>query len=102
MSELLIGVDVGTSSAKTVLVNTQGDLLAWVRLEYPMHRPHPGWAENDPDDWVTAVERGIHQVLQQAAVDPSRVKGLCIVSVRDHIVLLDENDRVLVFKRGLE
>lgn len=95
MSDLVIGVDVGTSSAKTVLVNSQGDLLACVRLEYPMHRPHPGWAENDPDDWVRAVKDSIRQVLQQSTIDPGRVIGLCIVSVRDHIVLLDENNRVL-------
>jgi xylulokinase len=94
-SELVIGVDVGTSSAKTVLVNPQGDLLAWSRIEYPMHRPHPGWAENDPEDWVRAVKDGIHQVLQQSAVDPGRVISLCIVTVRDHIVLLDEHDNVL-------
>jgi len=94
-TDLLIGVDVGTSSVKTVLVNLQGDLLASDRLEYPMHRPHAGWAENDPDDWVRAVEGGIRKVLQLSGIDPGRVIGLCIVSVRDHIALLDKNYRVL-------
>jgi xylulokinase len=85
MKDLLIGVDVGTSSVKTVLVNLHGDLLAADRLEYPMHRPHAGWAENDPDDWVNAVEGGIRKVLQLSRIDPSRVIGLCIVSVRSGI-----------------
>ena len=86
---------MGTSSTKTILVNMRGELLAAVRQEYPMYRPHPGWAENDPDDWVKAVEDSVKQAVEQAAVEPSRVKGLCIVAQRDPIVLLDADDRVL-------
>ena len=52
---LFIGIDVGTSSTKALLVDSSGEVLASAREEYPMHRPHPGWAENDPDDWLRAV-----------------------------------------------
>ena len=95
MENLVIGVDVGTSSTKTILLSTQGEVLASVRREYPMYRPNHGWAENDPNDWVNAVEESVKGVLDQTLVNPARVKGLCIVTQRDPMVLLDSYDRVL-------
>lgn len=95
MPNLVIGVDVGTSSTKTLLTNTHGEVLASTRWEYPMYRPYPGWAENDPDDWVDAVESSVRLVIEQAMIDPARVKGICIVAQRDPSVLLDERQQVL-------
>ena len=93
MMDYVIGVDIGTSSAKTILINTQGELLSWVRWEYPMYRPHPGWAENDPDDWVNAVDISIHKLLDDTQIDPKLIRAICIVSQRDPIVLLDVENR---------
>ena len=95
MRDLVIGVDVGSSSAKAVLVDRDGRLLAWSRQEYPMHRPHPGWAENDPEDWVRAVIAGIHDLLDQARPDSADVRALCVVAQRDPLVLLDREGHAL-------
>lgn len=54
-SSLLIGIDIGTTSAKAVLVDAQGTLLAEAAQEYPTHYPRPGWAEQDPEAWWQAV-----------------------------------------------
>jgi sugar (pentulose or hexulose) kinase len=50
----LLGVDIGTSSVKALAVGLDGRQLAYANVERPMHRARPGWAENDPEDWVRA------------------------------------------------
>ncbi|TEU08026.1 MAG: hypothetical protein E3J25_12815, partial [Anaerolineales bacterium] len=47
----LIGIDVGTTGAKTLLIDDLGRVLESVTVEYPMYTPHPLWAEQDPEDW---------------------------------------------------
>src|SRR6266542_777791 len=91
----LIGLDLGTSSTKALLVDEAGTVLAWAREEYPMHRPHPGWAENDPDDWVDAVAQATRRVVAASGIVPACIKGLCIVAQRDPLVFLDAAGRVL-------
>jgi xylulokinase len=52
----VIGVDVGTSSAKGVAIDDQGEVLAEAVRSYPVAMPQPGWSEQDPDDWARAVD----------------------------------------------
>ncbi len=94
-ANLLIGVDVGTSAAKGVIADPQGRVLFEARCEYPMHRPHPGWAENDPDDWVRAVLMIVRNLVAGSGCGGERVRALAIVAQRDPLVLLDAQDRVL-------
>ena len=91
----LIGVDLGTTGAKAVLVDSDGELLGTSWIEYPMHRPHPGWAENDPEDWVSAVQRLVHRVMADSRAEPASVAAISIVAQRDPAVLLDEAGEVL-------
>ena len=73
----------------------RGEVLASAREEYPMHRPHPGWAENDPDDWLRAVVSVVSDLLKKSQVSASSIRGLCIVAQRDPLVFLDNRYRVL-------
>jgi xylulokinase len=93
--DCLIGVDLGTSSVKAVAVSVDGQLLARACIEHPMHRPCPGWAENDPDDWYRGVVGCVRALLTADGVTPDRVLGLSIVSQRDPMVLLDAGRRPL-------
>ena len=52
---LLIGIDVGTTGAKAIVCDSQGQLLAQAGQEYATAFPHPNWAEQDPDDWWRAA-----------------------------------------------
>lgn len=92
---LLLGSDLGTSSTKSILLSATGDLLGEAVQEYPMHRPRPDWAENDPDDWVRAVLETARRVVTESGVDPARIRGWSLVSQRDPVVLLDADGRVL-------
>ena len=60
-----------------------------------MHRPHPGWAENDAEDWVAAAAAAVPEVLCQAGLDADDVTGVCIVGQRDIVVLIDDAGSVL-------
>jgi xylulokinase len=90
-----MGIDVGTSSTKALLVDGLGEVLASARAEYPMYRPHPGWAENDPDDWLRAVVSVVSELLKKSQVSANGIRGLCIVAQRDPLVFLDNQYRVL-------
>ena len=91
----LIGVDLGTTGGKAILVNADGAALATSWVEYPMHRPHADWAENDPDDWVRATQTLVLDVVAASHVPVATVRGLSIVAQRDPLVLLDDAGEVL-------
>jgi xylulokinase len=90
VSGYVIGADVGSSCLKAALVHSERGVMAIAEKTYPMHRPHPGWAENDPADWYDALARAVPEVLAAAKVSPGEVSALCLVGQRDIAVLLDQ------------
>ena len=56
---LYIGVDLGTSAVKLLLMDEAGNVLHIVSKEYALSFPHPGWAEQDPQDWWTQSVAGL-------------------------------------------
>lgn len=74
----LIGTDVGTSGTKTIVMDTQGKLIASDLEEYDVLTPHALWAEQWPDVWVSAAERSIRRAFEKSAIDAGDVKGICI------------------------
>lgn len=71
--KLFIGLDIGTSSAKGVLVDAQGQVLARASDDYPLHVPRPGWTEQDPEDWWNATCCVLEQLLAQAGTSPAAI-----------------------------
>jgi xylulokinase len=90
-----LGIDIGTGSVKALAVARDGRPLAAACVEHPMHHPRPGWAENDPDDWLRGVVRAVRQLLVTDGVDGRGLMAMCLVSQRDPWVLLDEATRPL-------
>ena len=85
----VIGIDVGTSSAKGVAIDENGTLLAEVERRYPVSMPHPGWSEQDPEDWWTACE----EVLTTLGGD--RADGIGLTGQMHGLVVLGADDRPL-------
>jgi xylulokinase len=84
----LVGLDVGTTGVKAVAITPEGNLVSSAEEGYPLATPQPGWAEQDPEDWVRASERA----LARLGVDTERVG----YSGQMHgLVCLDEDDQVL-------
>ncbi|MEI6230391.1 MAG: FGGY family carbohydrate kinase [Actinomycetes bacterium] len=95
MTAYVVGADVGSSCLKAALVHPERGVVAIAEHAYPMHRPEPGWAQNDADDWYQALSRAVSDVLGAAGVSPGEVAALCIVGQRDIAVLLDTDGNEL-------
>ncbi len=90
---LYIGIDLGTSAVKLLLVNEHGDILGEVSKEYPVYYPQSGWSEQNPADWWTAVKSGIAELT--ADCDKSTIAGIGAGGQMHGLVVLDENDQVI-------
>ena len=88
-----IGIDLGTSAVKLLLVDERGQILNSVTREYPLEFPQPGWSQQAPEDWKKAVLEGIPQLLQ--GFDRSQVAGIGCGGQMHGLVVLDENDQVI-------
>ncbi len=90
---LYIGIDLGTSACKLLLVDEDGQVQNTVTKEYPLSFPRPGWSEQEPAHWWTAVLEGVPELL--AGFDPNEVKGIGCGGQMHGLVALDERDSVL-------
>lgn len=90
---LLLGLDVGTSGAKGVLVSVAGDVLAERVSHYEPSRPHPGWSQQDPLDWWNAVVEVIRSILQQTGTPPSHIIAIGLSGQMHGSVLLGAEAR---------
>ena len=88
-----IGIDLGTSAVKLLLVNEDGSIVKSVSEEYPLCFPHPGWSEQNPADWWDAVQKGLAALL--ADVDAAQAAGIGVGGQMHGLVALDENDEVI-------
>ena len=71
---LYIGVDLGTSAVKLLLMEGDGRIVNIVSKEYPLYFPHPGWSEQKPEDWYAQSIAGIKELI--ADVDKSQIAGI--------------------------
>lgn len=91
----LLGIDLGTSSIKAVLMNEQQELLGSSSQALEVFRPHPGWSEQHPADWLTAIDQAL-QALQQAHPEAmADVQGLALSGHMHGATLLDKQNQVL-------
>lgn len=90
---LYIGIDLGTSAVKLLLVNKNGKILGDVSEEYPVFFPHEGWSEQNPEDWYNAVLKGMSRLLN--GVDTSKIRGIGIGGQMHGLVVLDSGDNVI-------
>ncbi len=90
---LYIGIDLGTSAVKLLLMDEKGGIRNIVTKEYPLFFPHPGWSEQNPEDWVTAVSEGIRELTE--GIDRAEVAGIGAGGQMHGLVALDAEDRVL-------
>ncbi|WP_239042972.1 xylulokinase [Citrobacter freundii] len=90
---MYIGIDLGTSGVKAILLNEQGDVVASHTEKLTVSRPHPLWSEQDPEQWWSATERAVKALGQQHSL--REVKALGIAGQMHGATLLDEQQKVL-------
>ncbi|MCQ2428176.1 MAG: FGGY-family carbohydrate kinase [Clostridia bacterium] len=91
----LLGIDIGTSACKTALFDTQGNVLASSTQSYPLFHPHPGWAEQNPEDFWDAVCRSIKEVLGISRINPASIAGIGVDGQSWSAIAVDGEGRVL-------
>ena len=90
---LYIGVDLGTSAVKLLLMDEKGKIHNIVSKEYPISFPHPGWSEQNPQDWKEQSLAGIKELIADA--DKSQIAGISFGGQMHGLVVLDEHDEVI-------
>lgn len=90
---LYIGVDLGTSAVKLLLMDREGEIKKIVSKEYPLFFPNPGWSEQHPEDWFTQSMEGIKELTSEC--DKSQIAGISFGGQMHGLVVLDEEDNVL-------
>jgi xylulokinase len=95
MDKLLLGIDVGTTGTKVLLIDSSGAVRGGTTIEYPFRSPHPLWAEQDPADWWRATADGIRKVLAGPGIAPEQIVGVGLTGQMHGLVLLDARGDVL-------
>ena len=88
-----IGVDLGTSSVKLLLMNQDGVICRTVSGEYPIYYPQAGWSEQNPADWYAQMMDGLGELLKEE--DKKEVAGISFGGQMHGLVVLDEKDQVI-------
>lgn len=91
----LLGIDVGTTGVKTLLIDAQGNVGARAVEEYPMYTPRPQWAEQDPEDWWQATVRSVRRVLKESGIRVDDIAGIGLTGQMHGMVMLDARGKVL-------
>ncbi|MFL0247289.1 FGGY-family carbohydrate kinase [Candidatus Clostridium stratigraminis] len=78
MTSYLIGTDIGTSGTKTIIMDTEGKLIASDLQEYDVLTPKALWAEQWPEVWVDAVKLSIKNAVKKSGCEPQNINGICI------------------------
>ena len=95
MDALLLGLDVGTSGTKALLIGADGQLVAEATQEYPLSTPRPLWSEQDPRDWWEGTLAAVRAVFEQVPDAPERLVGIGLTGQMHGLVLLDGAGEVL-------
>ncbi len=90
-----LGIDIGTSGAKTLVTNAKGQVLGEGVAEYPLYQPKPGWTEQDPEDWWQGVIKSVRQAVEAAKIDGQQVRAIGLSGQMHGSVFLDSKGAVI-------
>ncbi len=91
----LIGIDIGTNSCKTILINSEGEIVGSASREYPTLYPRTGWAEQNPEDWYSAFKTAFIKMTREANISPDRISAIGVTGQMVGLTCLDKGGAVL-------
>ncbi len=92
---LYVGIDIGTSGTKTILIDGQGKVVAEATAGHPISHPKPMWSEQNPDDWWRAVVQTVQQAVKKSRAKSADIKAIGLSGQMHGAVLLDKNQKLL-------
>ena len=93
--DYMIGVDIGTTTTKSVLYDMSGKVIAYAHAGYKLYQETPDMAEEDPNDIFDAVIEVLDQVIRKSKIQSSEIKGISFSSAMHSLILMDKNDQPL-------
>lgn len=91
----LMGIDVGTTGVKIIIIDEKGNTIKTKTVEYPLLTPKHGWAEQNPYDWWEATKKGISEILKESKIKPEEIKGIGLTGQMHGAVFLDKDNNVI-------
>ena len=91
----LLGLDIGTSGVKALLISVEGKIISSKTVFYPLTTPHSGWAEQSPYDWWEATVKVIRETVSNNSIDSSQIKGISLSGQMHSSVFLNEKMEVI-------
>ena len=88
-----VGIDLGTSSVKTLLLSSGGEVVSSVTKEYPLYFPHSGWSEQNPEDWYNQTLSALKELFRD--IDTKKVRSFSFSGQMHGLVTLDSEDNVI-------
>ncbi|MCS7259196.1 MAG: FGGY family carbohydrate kinase [Anaerolineae bacterium] len=85
-----LGIDCGTESVRAAIFDPQGKMVASEAVPYPVYHPHPGWAEQNPEEWWTAIVSAVRKALEKSGLHPHAITGLSGDFTSCTVVFMDE------------
>jgi xylulokinase len=82
----LVGLDVGTSGVKGLAIDEEGRILATASAEYPLSRPQPDWAEQDPEDWWRAAQDVLARLPEGPIGFSGQMHGLVVLDAERNVL----------------
>ena len=91
----LLGIDLGTSSLKTIVLSRDGQIRASDAIDYQFGSPVQGWAEQDPEVWWNACRDTVRAAVSQAGIDPADIRAIGFSGQMHGVVMLDKDHKVI-------
>lgn len=88
-----VGIDLGTSAVKLILINEEGKILKKVSKDYPIYFPNVGWSEQNPNDWYNKTISGLKELIND--IDKDKIDGIGIAGQMHGLVILDKYDNII-------
>ena len=95
MKEYLLGIDIGTSSCKTIVIDTDGKVIDSARYEYDIVCPQYGWAEQNPEDWYQAFRQGLSEIFDKHPEIAKQISAIGVTGQMIGLTLLDKSAQVI-------
>lgn len=89
----LLGIDIGTTAVKGMIIDMNGQVMVKSNIPYNLLLPHPGWAEQDPEEMWMAVKQAISAVLNEFSGNRGRIAALSLSTQRDTLICTDKHGK---------
>ena len=90
-----LGIDIGTSGTKTLVMNSRCKVLATATAEHPISAPKPGWSEQNPEDWWDSAVKATRAAIRKAKIDGKKVAGIGLSGQMHGLVITDDAGKPL-------